>query len=96
MYKDERLPETDTGYVFPWYGDSGSPYWMKCKVKEEENQEEVERQILLAVVKGFLSMPSVGLHPPVYTTNGRAQCRAVASKVSEEVINWIKDIDEMK
>ena len=76
--KDKQLPKTTTGYSSAAPGDSGCPIWTSSTVDKEK------RQTILAVMGGTSIMGST-----VYSTSAKDQCRMYASKISEDVIDWI-------
>ena len=75
-FQDERA-ETDSGYVATAPGDSGSPIWI-----ENNDINGVITRTIIAVLEG-------GHDSNHFSTNIRRQCRDYATKVSEEVVDWI-------
>ena len=93
--KDEALPPTASGYVTGYNGDSGGPFWTKSifktkKLFKEPQKEDQERQTIVAV---FSSSPNSS---PAYSSLVEKQCRMIATKISSNIIRWIKDITDIK
>ena len=86
FWQDDGPPATDTGYKSAYTGDSGSPYWMESEVEGEA------RQTVLAVHNTHYGKPP----PTIYSTNALDQCRMLATKVTADVVNWIKTISDSK
>ena len=82
--KDQQLPETDTGYTSTDVGDSGNPYWITSTIEEERN-------IVLAVHNGRHIDPPAGF----YSSANWDECRMTATKVSLDVVNWVKQISHI-
>ena len=84
--KDELLDELETynvkdasGHVAPYAGDSGSPYWIT---------DASNRAILIALVS---SKVGPKFEPKtVFNENQEMKCRDKATKITEDVVLWIK------
>ena len=62
--------------------DSGSPFCTQSNVEGEA------RSTIVALYHAATEAETI------YMSDGLEQCRMFASKITADVINWIKDIDE--
>ena len=75
--QDDDHPYISTAYTVTSFGDSGSPIWTKSYVNKEY------RQTLVAVQS---SSRGVDIIEPA-----TKHCRGLATKLTNEVITWIKE-----
>ena len=82
--KDEDRPDEETGYKVAYLGDSGSPYWVQSK-----DNKGNKRFTVLAINNGltndlFRNNPAEVIKDEYY------QCRQIATKLTEEIVKWVK------
>ena len=85
IIQNEKWDNDEIGYTAPFIGDSGSPYMI-----HEPDYEGEERYTFVAVhyfTKTFYgnAETAVGTY-----MRGPNQCRTLASKLTPDVLNWIK------
>ena len=81
--EDASRPGDEQGYMSPSYGDSGSPYWMKGRN---------DAATLIAINHGVLTKSNNVKFPKGwYNNDPRLQCRIIATKVTKEILDWIRE-----
>ena len=75
--KDSRSDDT-TGYVTTGSGDSGGPFWTYDRVSKNE-----ERSVVVAVLSS-----SIG--PVDIKVDKQFRCRIIATKITDDILDWIK------
>lgn len=84
--KDKERPlDEETGYVSPAEGDSGGGYWT-YRLKDGEL-----RHILVAIASWVGR--EEGEAYASYTNNAKYQCRIGATKITDDILRWITDLD---
>ena len=81
-FTDDDFPDTASGYVGTNDGDSGGPVWIDTEING------VVTPTIIAVFNG-------GIPGNLHRKREAHQCRDVATKVSEEVVNWINEESEL-
>ena len=82
-FQDEEISNIATGHISASYGDSGSPYWTEVKVDDKS------KPTLLAV-QSLQTTFVDSIAPAYYSDLAYHQCRFLATKISEGVIQWLK------
>ena len=85
--QDEERPEEETGYVSPYYGDSGSPYWVISESPENDGSVSPlsARRTIIGMVQG-----ADHDNPAKMTNDRNNRCRIVATKITQELVEWVK------
>ena len=94
--KDDERPATESGYQLPFKGDAGSPYWILS-----EDKNVVKRATLVAIVEGLDRTDTTkGLYlftePATVTDDPVYQCRTIATKLTKEIVNWVKERSDIE
>ena len=85
MLSQKIIESTDTGYTNIDTGDSGSPFWVSAKTYGDNE----DRAILTAVTANACNLGPLNL-PNGMTDDAKVQCRAVATKITEDILAWAK------
>ena len=83
--EDVSRPDDEQGYVSSALGDSGSPYWMK-------DHDGVAT--LIAIHHGGLGKTRLTKAKVWYNNDPRFQCQIIATKVTKEMLDWIKEKEQ--
>ena len=87
MVQDDPNPRAkdETGYVSMHLGDSGAPFWVPSS---EFGHSDKDQNILIALYKGSFRTGDAA-HGSI-SNNKEDQCRMISTKISEDVVKWIK------
>ena len=91
VVQDEERRDA-SGYVITHYGDSGMPYWRSAK-QFARTIANWGRAVLISIVSSSVGPKFDGqyMRPrATYNTNPKYICRGKASKVTEDVVLWVK------
>ena len=75
-----------SGYVTTYYGDSGMPYW-------RTELTDWGRAVLISLVSSIVGRKYAGRYKrprTTFDTDPKYICRNKASKVTEDVVLWVK------
>ena len=75
--KDSRSDDT-TGYATIGSGDSGGPYWTYDRVSKNH-----ERSVVVAVHSSNIGSVDI-------KSDKQFQCRIIATKITDDILDWIK------
>ena len=78
------MPDLTAGYVQTRSGDSGGAYWTYDTVIEND-----VRSIMIAIHSS--SMPNIEI-----STDKASQCRMSATKITDDILKWIKEMSGMQ
>ena len=67
-------------------GDSGGPYWTYDRLIENE-----KRSILVAIHSNYDGNDRLSI-----TTDEKSQCRMSATKITDDILQWIKEMSGTK
>ena len=82
--KKDSLPDLTAGYVQTRTGDSGGTYWTYDTVNEND-----VRSIMIAIHSSS--------HPnDKISTDKASQCRMMATKITDDILEWIKQMSGMQ
>ena len=98
FYLDDKRPQHETGYTSDYKGDSGAPF-MRSKTVFNENGKHHElgvhkKYTFVAVVSHILKTwdnEAAGS----YLMHIENQCRSVATKITENILAWIKQMAQI-
>ena len=77
----DSLEENTSGYVTTNHGDSGGPFWTY-----DTSNDGDERSVVVAILSG-------GIDDGVDVSTKKDDfCRAGATKITNEILEWIKEI----
>ena len=77
----DALEEYTSGYVSTNHGDSGGPFWTQDIANNGQ-----ERSVIIAILSG-------GIEDGVDVSTKKDDfCRAGATKITNEILKWIKEI----
>ena len=82
---DPERPPDEQGYIQAFQGDSGSPYWTTRK----DDGEAETRSFLVAIVQGGKDFNSRNIPAGHYGKNPQISCRMYATKITEDIANWL-------
>ena len=78
------MPDTMAGYLQARSGDSGGTYWTY-----ETVNENVKRPILIAIHSSSSNNRKISI-------DKASQCRMMATKITDDILKWIKEISGMQ
>ena len=81
--KDEKRPETESGYMAGGRGDSGSPI---VKDMYDEGLKK-KRHITIAVYNSAVLV--IDERETTYSTDIKDKCRMMVSKLNSDVVKWL-------
>ena len=84
-YNDkDSTPDTMAGYLQTRSGDSGGTYWTY-----EAVNENIKKSILIAIHSS--SHDNIKI-----STDKASQCRIMATKITDDILQWIKEMSGMQ
>ena len=88
LMRQEDVTEGTLGYRLPFRGDSGAPMMTTVSVDTKDPEMKEERHTLVAVYNGGLGFRQLSIKDKM------DDCPADGSEVTEDVIQWIKQLDQ--
>ena len=86
----ENWDNDEIGYTAPTTGDSGAPYMI-----HEPDHSGEDRYTFVAVVSHTKTKYNNAPHAVGTYMRGESQCRTMASKLTPEILDWIKQVDRI-
>ena len=91
FHSQDSHPKNVAGYIQTMIGDSGGPYWTYDRLIENE-----KRSILVAIHNGKFYHSMDGRNRLSITTDEKSQCRMSATKITDDILQWIKEMSGTK
>ena len=88
VVQDYEPPKHETGYMSVFTGDSGAPCMFSAKEQNSGQLSKADQYAFVAIVVGGLTFNNEA-HGS-YTKDRKYQCRSIATKLSEDIVAWIK------
>ena len=86
FHSQDSHPKNVAGYIQTMIGDSGGPYWTYDRLIENE-----KRSILVAIHSNYDGNDRLSI-----TTDEKSQCRMSATKITDDILQWIKEMSGTK